>query len=134
MLATAVALLIYLVALAPLIWLPRPDLIARRPLAIYGAAILAIVIFQTGVISRGSMSSTDVKHLISSDPTGDQCERVLEVLNEANVVLELAQGRLFVSGQLWQQLPEEVREVVVGCSARLIRGEVDATELEVIER
>jgi len=114
--ATALALLLYALAFAPIAWLAFHSGSAKWVAALGGAAILALGLFQTGIFSQGSLASTDVARLLQLDSSDSRCQQVFDLLITNGVMLEPpARGQLVVRGADWDAMPEAVREAIVAC-------------------
>jgi hypothetical protein len=65
---------------------------------------------------------------------GSRCEQAIGVAERGGIVLTRSESRLVVKGEVWSQLPEEVRTALTEC-ARLIRPPHRQDQpLEVVER
>ena len=114
-LATTLALLLYVAALAPaLVMLARPRLVG--PLAAgLGIAVVGLGIWQTGALQPGL---TGVPRIAMSAPTANdgRCRQIVDLLVEGGIVQRSAPGGEFtVREERLSQLPKEAQDVARNC-------------------
>ena len=115
-----IALAVYAIGLVPLVWIASPGLGPRWLVLVFAGAILALGIFQTGILSRGSLTDTSVGHLLPDQSLRARCVEVIDVARKAGVVLDASQpGKLVVQNSIWQQAPAEVRDAISACAAQV---------------
>jgi hypothetical protein len=110
---------IYIVALAPLVFLARnPKKLA--PLAgVYVAIILAIATVQSGLFAAPALPSLEDVPLSDARLSDAQCTQLLTLLeNEGVIVDRRSPPRLTVSQSSWEQLPPEIHDATMACVQR----------------
>jgi hypothetical protein len=115
-LATAVALALYATLLAPLAFAWRST--ALRFVAwSYVAAIAAMAVYQTGFFQRSSLTPTDKVVVVVAPSDRTQCVEVLELMNQSGLAVDLSDPAApKVTGSGADQLPSQVRDVLIECS------------------
>lgn len=115
LLATILALLLYVAALTPaLAMLARPRLVGPMAAGL-GIAVVGLGIWQTGILQPGL---TAVPGIAMSPPVANdgRCRQIVDLLIEAGVVRESAQGgEPTVQEARLRQLPPEAQEVARNC-------------------
>lgn len=124
--AIVLGLLLYAIGLAPIVFLALRPAGARWLAPLFGALVIGLAFYQTGLLRDSSLASTDVTHLVRADTAESQCQQVFDLLLENQVLLEepSIEG-LVVRGAAWDQLPPPVREAVVNCAQSAIAAEGD---------
>jgi hypothetical protein len=133
--ATAVVVVLFALALLPLLWVLRPRMGARWAVMAFSGAIVAIAVYHTGIIAPSSTANADVANLVPQESARGRCQEVLQLVADAGIVLETAEtDKLVVRAEGWQQLPPAVRDAVVDCATQLSSGGGEGGEIEVIQR
>lgn len=133
--AVALALLLYGVALAPLVCIAvRPES-ARILGSVAVVAILGVAFVSTGILQGGGTEPADVSRLLRTISPDERCQEVFKVLLDNRVLLEKpsAEG-LVVNAGTWDQLPPPVRDAVEFCAKSMFEAEKGAEPFEVIRR
>jgi hypothetical protein len=116
--ATILAMALYALAFVPLVvnhWAPGKAAVLGVSIA---AAAAATAFAQTGILQRDELANSNVAQLMPTDVSGSRCQKLLELLEEADVLLgEPNAGTLTVRGSLWDQIPETVRTATSECIA-----------------
>lgn len=114
--ATVLLLGIELALFVPLVlaWF-RPRLLKSVPI-VYGLAALALGLHQTGLIRNDLPAGLDAADL-SPQPLGDdRCAEMIDALKQAGAVSQDSRpGDVEISPELWQQIPEQIREAIAPC-------------------
>jgi hypothetical protein len=114
--ATVVLLGIELALLVPLVlaWF-RPRLLRSVPL-IYGLAALALGLHQTGLIRNDLPAGLDAADLSPAPLDDDRCAEMIDALKQAGAVSQDSRpGDVEISPELWEQIPEQIREAIAPC-------------------
>lgn len=135
MLAIVILFLLHLAVLG-LLWFGL-----RRPGAMSwiaggcGALILGVVIYQTGLITGPTVAS-QLPPLSSLPSASDrQCREIMTLLLQNRAILEEPRGeRLVVARELWEQLPEPVRNQIVSCAEQQRPDRMQDRPLEVVQQ
>lgn len=84
-----------------------------------GLGILAVGVAQTGWLSGRSIPSALAREVQASRAPGEQCPRVIALLEEARVIVSRANpSRPEIDGRAWESLPPSVRELASSCLER----------------
>jgi hypothetical protein len=94
----------------------RPRLIA--PVGwIYGAMILAVMVYQAGFLPRYLPVTLQADVLETSHLPPARCAELMELLRRQQVLLTgTDQMHLVVNQELWSQLPQEARDAIIECA------------------
>ena len=132
--AGAAALLLYLLALAPLALSLLRGRGGKGALLLYAAAFAALL------AASADLSPTPVPSAMSTGGAGagmadaEGCARALQVTDEAGIIIDRRNPRrVVVHGQLWRQLPQEAKDVLISCIAGG-DGSEEAPQVEIVER
>jgi hypothetical protein len=120
MLAILIALSLYAVALVPLIaWAGSAR--AKGVFAVaYGATILSIGLFQTGIFQRGTLTSVAGVTPAIALSSDSRCQQVLKLVEQAGLSIDVSDpAHIVIRGKAWDQAPQAVRDVVTACAERL---------------
>jgi hypothetical protein len=121
--ATILAMALYALVFVPLVvshWAPGKAALLGLIVAVASAAT---AFAQTGILQRGELANSNVAQLMPTDVSGSRCQKLLELLEEADVLLgEPRGGTLTVRGSLWDQIPETVRTATSECIALQASG------------
>lgn len=124
--ATSIALVLFALGLAPVVWLAMRPASIRWLGPLCGALVVGTVFYQTGLFRDGALASTEVSHLVRADTPESRCQQVIEVLTENQILLEPPGNEgLVVRADLWDQLPQPVREAVLSCAQFTLSAEGD---------
>ncbi len=114
--ATALLLALEFALLVPLVlaWF-RPQML-RGTTAIYALAALALGLHQTGLVANDLPSGLEAA-VFSPQPIDDvRCAEMIDALKQAGAASEDSRpGNVEISPELWQQLPEQIREAIAPC-------------------
>jgi hypothetical protein len=110
---------LYIAALAPLIFVARKPRALMPMAGVYVACILAISMFQSGLLASATLPSLEDVPFSDGQLSAAQCTQLLTLLDDGGVIVDRrSPPRLVVARSGWEQLPVEAREAVVGCVQR----------------
>lgn len=131
-----IALLLLHIVVLGLLWTGL-----RRPRAIpaiatgFGAVILAVVGYQTGLLTGRTEASQLPSPSSLPSASNRQCREILRVLTENRIIREPTGGdRLVVARAAWEQVPESVRDQIVACAEELRPASAAGNPLEVVQQ
>jgi len=121
-LAIAVALAVYAVVLSPLVWAAVSH--SGRTVGWgYAAFLLCLAFWQTGMLNKSSLASTDVGRLTRSSGADAKCGEIMRFVSESGLAIDRSDpASPKIGGQAWEQIPPDGREMITEC----LRNQISA--------
>lgn len=115
--STILILILFLLLAAPaLLALLRQDL-GWRTGGFYGAVVAALLAWHVGFAIGPIPSAASLARAPGVVLEGSRCEQALQTATQARMIVDRRDPRrLVVNRELWQQMPESVREALTECA------------------